>query len=255
MWPFTGHVAYSYECERWRHGCGSCPYLHEYPGLPRDTTALLWKIKDAVYRRSRLTLVAPSSWLERLAGESPLLGRFAIRRIPNGVDLDEFRPDPAARSTEGAPVILFSAPDLADRRKGRALLDRALALVEADYRLVVHGGRNEGVARQYAAADLFVLPTLADNLPNAVIESMACGTPVVSFDVGGVGDAVRHLQTGWLAPAGDVAALAEGIRAVLGDQPLRERLGRQAREVAEREYAADLEARRFAELYEELLAS
>jgi len=255
MWPFTGHVAYSYECERWRHGCGSCPYLHEYPGLPRDTTALLWKIKDAVYRRSRLTLVAPSSWLERLAGESPLLGRFALRRIPNGVDLDEFRPDPAARSTDGTPVILFSAPDLADRRKGRVLLDRALALVDPDYRLVVHGDGRDGIAGEYAAADLFVLPTLADNLPNAVIESMACGTPVVSFDVGGVGDAVRHLETGWLAAAGDVAGLAEGIRTLLGDRALRERLGQRAREVAEREYAADLEARRFAELYAELVAA
>ncbi len=257
MWPFTGHVAYSYDCERWRYGCGSCPYLHEYPGLPRDTTALLWRWKRRVYGRSRLTVVAPSSWLERLAGESPLLSRFPVRRIPNGVDLEAFRPDPGARAALGLddrPVVLFSAPDLADRRKGRELLDRALAQVDLEHQLVVHGDGQGDLARHYAAADLFVLPTLADNLPNAVIESMASGTPVVSFDVGGVGDAVRHLETGWLAPPGDAAALAKGIRTLLGDRELRERLGRRAREVAEQEYSAELEARRFAELYEELVA-
>jgi glycosyltransferase involved in cell wall biosynthesis len=252
MWPLTGHVAYSYDCERWRHGCGSCPYLHEYPGLPRDTTALLWRWKRAVYRRSRLTVVAPSRWIERLAGESPLLRRFQVRRIPNGVDLERFRPDPEARSPGGPPVVLFSAPDLADRRKGRALLDEALAQVDVDHRLVVHGDGSADLPRHYAGADLFVLPTLADNLPNAALEAMACGTPVVSFDVGGVGDAVRHLETGWLAAAGDARAFAEGTRTLLVDRELRERLGRQAREVAEREYGAELEARRFAELYEEL---
>ena len=71
MWAFTGHVAYSYDCERWRHGCGSCPYLGEYPALSRDTTAALWRWKNAVYKRSKLTIVAPSRWIERLASREP----------------------------------------------------------------------------------------------------------------------------------------------------------------------------------------
>jgi glycosyltransferase involved in cell wall biosynthesis len=117
----------------------------------------------------------------------------------------------------------------------------------------VSGKADDELAMHYAAADVFVLPTLADNLPNTVIESLACGTPVVSFDVGGVSDAVRHLETGFLAAPEDTAALAEGIRTLLADGQLRERLSRRAREVAETEYGAELEAQRFAELYEELV--
>ena len=114
MWAFTGHVAYSYDCERWKHGCGSCPYLGEYPALSRDTTAALWRWKDEVYKRSRLTIVAPSRWIEGLARESPLLSRFPVRRIPNGIDLELL---PARRPRGGA-----AAARPAGRRAGRALL-------------------------------------------------------------------------------------------------------------------------------------
>jgi glycosyltransferase involved in cell wall biosynthesis len=82
---------------------------------------------------------------------------------------------------------------------------------------------------------------------------MACGAPVVAFDVGGIPDAVRHEETGLLAPVGDVEGLAAAIRRALEDEGLRARLGRTARQTAEHEYDADLEARRFAELYAELL--
>jgi glycosyltransferase involved in cell wall biosynthesis len=265
QWAFTGHVAYSYDCQRWRDGCGSCPYLGEYPALRRDTTAVLWRWKNRVYGRSRLTIVAPSSWLERLARESPLLGRFDVRRIPNGVELELFQP--RGRSQRERPVVLFASAWLDDRRKGGHLLRDALAqLSDVEFELVSAGdrapvGRSLGVlapeelARVYADADVFVLPTLAENLPNTILESLACGTPVVSFDVGGVSDAVKHLETGWLAPPGDAAALAQGIRALLADPELRERLGRNGRALAEREWSSELEGRRFADLYDELLAA
>lgn len=275
MWPLTGHCSYSFECERFKLGCGSCPHLDVYPRLRRDTTALLWRRKRSLYARSRLTVVAPSRWLEGLARSSPLLGRFEVRRIPNGVDLERFRPVEGAEARRelgldpGRPLVLFSAPDLSDRRKGGRVLEEALGRLDGvDFDLVVTGG-NAGrlpprarllgrldderrLALSYAAADLFCLPTLADNLPNAVVESLACGTPCVSFAVGGIPDVVRHLETGWLAAPGDPAGLAEGIRTLLADEGLRARLARRARETAERELGAELEARRFAELYEEL---
>lgn len=273
MWALTGHVAYSYDCERWRLGCGSCPYLSEYPALGRDTTAFLWRVKRRVYARSRLTIVAPSRWLVRLVRESPLLGRFPVRHVPNGVDVERFRPLERADARRRLGLdpertaVLFSAVRLDDRRKGAALLEEALGRLEGlDFQLVTVGAGDGGppgtralglldadrMPAAYAAADVFVLPTLAENLPNAVIESLACGTPVVSFGVGGIPDAVRHLETGYLAPLGDAAGLAEGIGLVLGDRDLRARLSRQAREVAEREYSDELEARRCADLYAEL---
>lgn len=277
MWALTGHVAYSYDCERWRHGCGACPYLGEYPALSRDTTALLWRWKNEVYRRSRLTIVAPSRWIESLARESPLLSRFPIRRIPNGIDLERFRPVDRAEArtrlglpTQG-PVLLFSAPDVSDRRKGGAILNEALEYLDDEpFELLVVGanetpafprsfrtlnylGDADEIALAYAASDLFVLPTLAENLPNAVVESMACGTPCVSFDVGGVPDVIRHLETGYLVPLGDARALADGVRTLLADDELRGRLSRRCREIAEADFGAELEATRFSELYAEVL--
>ena len=275
MWPVTGHVAYSYDCDRWRFGCGACPYLAEYPALQRDRTSFLWRVKEATYKRSRLTIVAPSSWTESIARESPLLSRFDVRRIPNGVDLARFRPHDkrTARAAlgldENRPTVLFSAVDLGDRRKGGAYLVAALRLLaDLDLQLVAVGGGeapagaislgsigdDERLALAYSAADVFALPTIAENLPNTAIESLACGTPCAAFATGGVPDAVRHLETGALAATGDARQLAEGIRLLLEDDALRARIGARAREVAEAEYSSELQARRFAGLYEELVA-
>jgi len=266
MWALTGHVAYSYDCERWRHGCGSCPYLHEYPKLKRDTTRALFRWKDAVYARSHITVVAPSTWLERLAKESPLLSRFDVRRIPNGIDLDVFSPRPRdearrALGLDDRPTVLWSSLDLADRRKGGR---EALAALEGlDVQVVVAGEGtaplgvhslgaldDERLALAYNAADVFLLPALAENLPNAALEAIACGTPVAGFDVGGMGDAVRDGVTGKLVALGDTDALRDAVRTLL-DADLRDR----CREVADAEYGAAREARDFAALYEELLAA
>jgi glycosyltransferase involved in cell wall biosynthesis len=283
MWPMTGHCAYAFECERWKTGCGACPLLADAPALRVDRTALLWRVKRWAYARSALTLVAPSRWIAGLAAASPLLSRFPVHWIPNGVDTDVFRPIPkgAARAVlgldPGERVVLFSALETADRRKGGAVLAEALGRSGAGprlpYRLLVVGrgaerwtgpgpaavtamptvGDDRLLAAVYSAADVFVSPALAENLPNAALESLACGTPVVAFDVGGVADAVRPLETGYLAASGDPADLARGIDRLLADEALRLRLGRRGREVAEQEYGQDLQTRRFLALYEEIL--
>lgn len=274
MWPFTGHVTYSYDCDRWLHGCISCPYVGEYARLPRDTASMLWRWKRFVYARSRLTIVTPSKWLGRLAGSSPLLGRFPVHVVPNGVDLERFRPQDrrAARTRLGLdpdrPTVLFAGADLADRRKGGALLVDAMSRLERDVQLVAAGGAGvpgldatplgvlseERMADAYAAADVYVLPTRADNFPNTAIESLACGTPVVAFSVGGVPEVVRHLETGYLAPPEDAGALADGLRKLLDDHELRARLGAKARAVAEAEFSIEQQARGLADLYRSLLA-
>lgn len=283
MWPMTGHCAYSFDCEGWLTGCGSCPILSDYPALSRDTTAALWRIKNRVYARSALTIVAPSRWIADLARRSPLLGRFPVHIIPNGLDTEIFRPvpKPSARRTLGIDpsrkVILFSADSIKDRRKGGRLMTDALGrLAEggaANITLLIVGAHLEGLdnespfevklidrvsddemmAAVYSAADVFVLPTLADNLPNGLLESMACGTPAITFDVGGCGEAVRHMETGYLSARADVDDLARGLQMLIGDEELCARLGRRSREVVEAEYTLDLQTERFLRLYEEVV--
>ena len=282
MWAMTGHCAYSYECDRWKTGCGACPHLDEFPALSRDTSALLWRVKARTYGRSRLTLVTPSRWLAGLVRESPLLSRFPVRVIPNGIDTSVFTPEvrEAARRRLGIDpehqVIMFGAASLNDPRKGgrhlREALDRLPASLRGKMTLLLVGNDrwpdagverlktlgpiadDHELARAYSAADLFVLPTLAENLPNTALEAMACGTPVVAFGVGGVAEAVRHLETGYVAAPGDTGDLAVGIERLLSDDALRSRLSRRGREVVLDEYEADRQARQFLDLYGDLVS-
>lgn len=284
MWPMTGHCAYSFDCERWKTGCGSCPILSDTPELYRDTTALLWRIKDRVYARSALTIVAPSKWIRGLALESPLLNRFDVKLIPNGLDTEVFRPLPReeARAEFGIPasarVVLYSADSILDKRKGAALIQEALerlaTAADSVKPMLIMVGRgaqqwieelpfevmrldqvnsDSQLAALYSAADVFVLPTLAENLPNGVLESMACGTPAITFNVGGCPDAVRHMETGYLANYRDAEDLACGIKLILSDDDLRRRLGQRSREVVEVEFNIQLQAHRFRELYQQLV--
>lgn len=282
LWPFTGHCCYSYECDRWKTGCGSCPLLSDDPPLRSDRTALLWRIKRRLYASSKVNLVAPSRWIAGLAAESPLVGHWPIHIIPNGIDLEIFRPISRAAAREifglppDEPTVLFSSVETKAYRKGGSFLIEALTrlrgLMKRSFRLFVVGHDAhewEGVvpvpvtsvetvkddhllAAMYSAADVFVHPALADNLPNGVLESLACGTPVVAFDVGGVSEAVRPMETGYLARYKDSEDLARGIGRILEDPDLSARMGVTCRLVAESEYGLNLQADRFERLYSTL---
>ena len=282
-WAMTGHCAYPGPCERWRTGCGQCPDLEAYPRIGRDTTAWLWRYKDRLYRRTSMDIVAPSSWTERMARESPLLHRFPVHRIPNGIDTGLFRPRPKAplRDLLGldpdAVYVLFSAHVLDDNpRKGGGVLMRALERLgpRPGVRLLLVGMGGDTwrrrvalpvdtvgylrdgrlLAAAYAAADLAVVPSELENLPNTVLEAMGSGLPVIASDAGGTADAVRHETTGLLFASGDDAGLARHLDRLLGDAALRARLGTAARALIEAEYAEAVEVGRFAALYAELAA-
>lgn len=282
MWPFTGHCCYSYECDRWTTGCGACPLLTDEPPLRRDRTAQLWRIKRRLYERANVHLVAPSRWIADLAARSPLVGHWPRHLIPNGIDLNVFRPiaRSAAREVLGLSpadaVVLFSSVETRAYRKGGTFLTEAVGRLRAGtdrrIRLLVVGHEarkweravtipvttvdtvrdDHLLAAIYSAADVFVHPSLADNLPNGVLESLACGTPVVAFDTGGVSDAVRHMETGYLARNMAADDLARGIDLILEDAALRTRMCTSCRRIAEAEYGMDLQADRFETLYASL---
>lgn len=282
MWAFTGHCAYSYDCDRWQTGCGQCPYPDSYPPIQRDNTRLEWRLKRWAYNHARLAIVAPSRWLQTQA-QTSLLGVRAIHHIPNGLDVQAYAPiNPIlARQALGLPVdhhiVMSCAESLTDSRKGMDLLIQSLHRLPDDLKakttLLLMGKSSETMQRAialptvflgfvasdrlkalaYSAADLFAFPTRADNLPIVLQESMACGTPMVSFDVGGVPDLVRPGITGLLAPAEDVDAFTAQVVTLLTQPDLRHSLAAQCRDVAVAEYALDLQAQRYKALYESLL--
>lgn len=283
-WVMTGHCGYPsmFDCERWKTGCGECPALSDYPPIDHDTTAYLWRKKQRAYHASDITVVAPTNWLADTARQSPLLNRFEIVRIPYGVDTEIFTPMSkiAARESVGLPkdakIVLFSAHGVENPRKGARYLVEALKKLSGDISnlllVTIGDGKISGdelgrirtvpvsfvnddstLIRYYGASDVYALPTLADNMPNGILESMACGRPVVAFNTGGVPDMVTHNETGYLAAKGDVDELAHGLRMLLSEDASKINFGERAREVAEQKFGSTLQAERYRDLYEEVI--
>lgn len=284
MWSFTGHCAYSYNCDRWKQGCGQCPNLNTYPTVRRDNTHWEWKLKDWVYSRSNLAVVTLSNWLTKQVQQS-MLNRFNIHQIPNGIDTEAYQPidSEKCRFVLGIPhnkrVLMFGADNVNDSRKGGDLLVEALTKLpeslKAETVLLTFGYGGGSIANTvgiktislgyissdrlksvaYSAADLFIFPTRADNLPLVLQESMACGTPMVSFKTGGVPDLVRHNITGYLATPEDSSDFCHGIIQLLEDARLRRKMTENCRAIATEEYSLKLQSQRYIKLYQQLLSN
>lgn len=282
LWPMTGHCAYPGSCSRWLSGCGDCPALDSYPAIGRDRTAALFQRKQSLYAHLPLTIVAPSSWTEQQARLSPMLQHVPVYRIPNGVDGEVFAPASRSKAREqlGMPqdarVLLFSAHMLdANPRKGGDVLLQALQSIgarsgwhlallgegggswQAQCPIPVHrlGFRSDAtdIARCYAVADVVVVPSVLENLPNTLLEALACGRAVVASDCGGIRDGVIDGTTGLLVPQDDAVKLAAALIAILTNNALQEQMERNARELFEREFSAALEIDRFEALYRRVI--
>lgn len=285
MWALTGHCAYAYDCQRWKRECHHCPLLQEPgrrivepPPTKKDRTRQIFRSKRRLYQKAELHIATPSKWLYGLVKESILAEAASIQIIPNGIDLDVFRPldqDMARQALEiplDAKTILFiTQRELSGRKGFQHLVDALMEIEDKDSVVLLTLGSTEtidinldGFRRRdlghlsnerlmslaYNAADIFVFPTLADNQPLMLIEALACGTPAVSFNVGGVSEAVRHDDSGYLARYADATDLAQGIKIMLDNNDLRDRMGHRGREIVEAEYSLELQARRYAALYE-----
>lgn len=284
-WMLSGHCAHSLDCERWRTGCGRCPDLLIYPSVRRDATAYNWRRKRAIVARSRFHLATPSRWLMQKVEASMLAPSIREARvIPNGVDLSLFRPGDrrAARAALGlpsdAPVVVTTGVDL-ERNRWKDLPTLLAALERVSDRWTgprIHAvalgtaGQNgpvgraaiqfvpyerdpATVARYYQAADVYVHAARADTFPVAVLEALACGTPVVASDVGGIPEQVDDGGSGFLVPPADASALDARLDLVLRDDELRARLGRHAAERASQEFDFERQVRRYLGWYAEIL--
>jgi glycosyltransferase involved in cell wall biosynthesis len=278
MWALTGYCYYSKQCKKYRTGCsGECPELGNWGAVtvPPDKE---WQRRSDWFesRSMNLVCVAPSKWLADCA-EARLNGRAKVVCIPNGLDTQIFTPlanRNIARNALGIPldlpVILVGAHSFTPV-KGSALLslalDKLVDMIGRHFVVVVCGGHGQGVRvagdaiysglvrdvrllnMYYNAADVFVSSSLAENLPNVLVEACAAGTPSVAFDVGGCGEIVRDGENGFLAKSGDSSDLARCIAGVLGMVPARRQEMRlNCRRIAEAEYGLDRMVSRYESL-------
>ncbi len=275
MQAFTGHCAHAFDCDRWSEGCGKCPDLQTYPQIAVDATARLLADKAKTYRSVRPWLVTPSEWLRQKVAQS-VMKDLPVEVIPNGVDGTLFQPQDKAeiRRALNLPVdrLLVGAVAhegvLANPWKGGAYTLRALeALREQvpDVMFINIGARTRSelphvvniphiaddrqMGRLYAALDIFLYTSVADNCPLVVLESMASGVPLVTFGTGGIPELVRDGMEGMVAPCKDLFVLVQGLRRVATDKILRDRLGQGARRRAMERFEHDRIAQQYASWY------
>ena len=235
---FTGGCHVRYACTHFEQACGNCPIVKQ-PST-HDLSHHIWKAKKQAYTGLELQVIAPSEWMAQSAKQSSLFAKSPIYIIPNTLNTEVFAPSNKALAREklGLPANAFLIlsgfmPSANDKHKGADLLVDALGIFgqNNEAELVIFGNRAAGdlpdfkfkttflgtitqeekLALCYAAADVFVTPSIEDNLPNTVLESLACGTPVVAFTTGGIPDMVKHQQNGYLAKDASPKELAKGL--------------------------------------------
>ena len=279
MNAFTGGCHYSSGCSKYLSSCGACPQLGS--SILNDISKETFELKNKVYNNFEVNIVAPSKWLCNEAKKSSLFSKYDVKVIPYGLPLDTFKPEKKSEARKWAnvpeytKVILFGADSLANNRKGLKYLIKALNLFNADeaenillltfgystidLKDLKYNVKNLGVITDerilsvvYAIADVFIIPSLEDNLPNTVLESLACGTPVVGFNIGGIPDMIKHKINGYLAKEKDYVDLAEGIRWVIENNK-GNTLSINGLQKVYKEYSLEKQAQNYLQLYRKLM--
>ena len=283
MWAFTGGCHYNEDCDRFMASCGACPQL----GSKRDydLSRWVWRRKAKAWQNLNPIIVALSSWHKECVSSSSLFKDLRVEVIPNGLDITKYRPieRQTAREILGLPqdkqIVAFGAIQAtSDRRKGFHLLQAALQKLSMSecknqIELLVFGASQPAnppslgfktrylgylnddlsLALMYSAADVTVVPSIQETFGQTASESLACGTPVVAFNATGLKDIIDREQNGYLARPYETEDLAKGIVWVLNDRERYQKLSYNARKKAEREFALEVQARRYLSLYTEIL--
>jgi glycosyltransferase involved in cell wall biosynthesis len=259
-WLLSGHCAHSFDCERWKVGCGHCPDLTIYPWIKRDATAYNWRRKRQIYSRSRLYIATPSRWLMKKVEQSMLAPAIVESRlIPYGIDLTVFRSRDKreARAALNLPqdkfVLALRAKSLKEKnfwmdyRAARAVVEAVTTQSQIPVMVMALGANQPDehfgqsviryvppladhgeLVQYYQAADLFVHAARADTFPLTVLEALACGTPVVATQVGGIPEQIVDGVTGFLTPSGDSKAMIDRIFYLLNNRKLCSQMGQDA---------------------------
>lgn len=274
MWPSTGICHHARDCQSFHQMCGSCFYLDSH--ADKDLSTQIYQKKQQIYKKADISFVGCSNWIAALAKKSVLLRGKRVVDIPNPIDTKLFRPADKSKCRKDLSLpqdkrlILFGALNVTDERKGVNYLLKALSLLKQPVELVVFGqvkseiqelvpvpihslgylSDEKKIVSLYNAVDLFVISSLDENLPNMVMEAMACGTPCVGFRTGGIPEMIDHLKNGYVADHANEADLAKGIEWVLEHLDNKE-LTEACLAKVQNSYAEDVVAKRYMDLYDE----
>lgn len=279
IWPATAICHLTLDCRKFTTQCSNCKYLPGGGGSI-DLASAVWRRKQQMVADESIYYVACSHWLEREAKASALLRGQKITSIPNPIDTHIYKRGDklAARRQLGLPeerrLVLFVSQRVTNRYKGMDyLIEACRQLSGTGYEVVILGGHAEEVVEQlplkahalgyvsdeqrivtiYQAVDVFVLPSLSENLPNTIMEAMACGVPCVGFKVGGIPEEIDHRQNGYVADYRNADDLARGIRWVLEESDYDQLCNRAVHKVAQL-YSQQSVALKYLDVYQQAMA-
>lgn len=284
-WLLSGHCAHSFDCKRWKTGCGDCPDLSINPAIRRDDTAYNWKRKRDIFSKSRLYIATPSWWLMNKVQQSILAPAIVEAKIiPNGINLNIFHPYNKVEARkelklpEKAKILLFTANNIQrniwkDYKTLRTAVSSIAISTNCNTVLFIALGETATteqighikvqfipfqqnpsiVARYYQAADVYIHAARIDTFPTTVLEALACGTPVVATAVGGIPEQINDGVTGFLTPPGDADVMAQRIIQLLDNDELRLKMGVQAVEDVKRKFDLENQAKEYLEWYRKII--
>ncbi|WP_121812930.1 glycosyltransferase [Mucilaginibacter kameinonensis] len=281
---FTGGCHVRYTCDHYQQQCGNCPLLIN--AGDNDISHRIWQQKNKAYQQLGFNIIAPSLWMQASVNKSSLMQGRAVSNIPNTLETDIFKPidKKLAKQQAGLPTDKFIflsgfMPSRKDLHKGTQYLLESMELLKQrlgantdQVELVVFGNRgtenlpdfpfktsflgtinnDEKLALHYAAADAFLIPSLEDNLPYTVMESLSCGTPVIAFTTGGIPDMVQHQYSGYLATYRSSESFTDGMEWII-KHPEKDKLNQQARQTIMDNFSEEVIAKKHIEVYQQLL--
>ncbi len=281
MWSFTGHEAYSYENNNWQY-LKSCNLKDEYPAIGIDTSEWLLKQKLNTYKKSNITIVTPSFWLKNLASKSPLFKNKEIINIKYALDFNTFfKKFKNLRKKYNIPldakVLIFSAENINNPRKGSKYLFEILKQLNKNIKEKIHiiligNGNvdklfefnnfiiyNEGyinsehkLSELLSISDILLYTSLADNLPNTLIESITCGLPAITFDIGGCKEIIQDNKNGFAIKPFDIKDFVDKTILLLNNNDLRNKFSKNAQIYSKENYKPEIIANQYFKLYTKL---
>ncbi len=280
IWPATGLCHVTLGCRYFTSVCHQCRLLPG-GGSDNDLSTSVWRKKERMLDGESIFFVACSRWLAGEAKASGLLKGQKITSIPNPIDTHIYKPGDRMEARrrlglkEDRQYILFASQRVTNENKGMDYLIEACRQLHdlPQVTVLILGGHAEEVAPQlsldavplgyvnderriveiYQAADVFVLPSLSENLPNTIMEAMACGLPCVGFRVGGIPEEIDHKRNGYVAEYRNACDLANGIRWVLTSAQSEE-LSRDCVRKVTQNYSQQSVALRYIDVYEQAMA-